>query len=161
MKWNLIGSAGRQLPQIQRGILTLCTLILLLVTLFGQPAAFARYEQRRTYQESPLSPVATPISASLPASLTTTLSATLTSPLTVTTPATVTTVFTSPLAAPPTTTLTTVITAPTTVATTVPVVATPAPTATLLNQGQISLVLVGAVLGGLLVVIAVVLSRQR
>ena len=135
--------------------------MLLFVTLFGQPTALARYEQRHSYQESPLSPVATPITASLPASLTATLSPTETASLTATASTSPTTAFTSPLAAPATTTLPTVITAPAEMTTTLPVATTPVPTADLVNHGQTSLLLVGAVLGGILVVIAVVLGRQR
>ena len=137
------------------------TLSLLFVTLLGQPVALARYEQRRSYQESPLSPLATPITASLPASLTATFAPTETAVLTATASTSVTTAFTSPLAAPATTTLTPVMTTPVEVATTLPVATTPAPTADLINQGQTSLLLVGAVLGGILVVIAVVLGRHR
>ena len=156
-----MGSVQRRTVQIQRTILMVSTLSLLFVALLGQPAAFARYEQRRSYQESPLSPLATPITASLPASQTITLAPTETAVLTATASITTTTAFTSPLAAPATTTLTTVMTAPVEVATTLPVATTPAPTADLINQGQTSLLLVGAVLGGILVVIAVVLGRQR
>lgn len=155
-----MGSVQRRTVQIQRTILMVSTLSLLFVALLGQPAAFARYEQRRSYQESPLSPLATPITASLPASLTATLAPTEAAVLTATASITATTAFTSPLAAPATTTLTTVMTAPVEV-TTLPIATTPAPTADLINQGQTSLLLVGAVLGGILVVIAVVLGRQR
>lgn len=155
-----MGSVQRRTVQIQRTILMVSTLSLLFVALLGQPAAFARYEQRPSYQESPLSPLATPITASLPASLTATLAPTETAVLTATASITATTAFTSPLAAPATTTLTTIMTAPVEV-TTLPIATTPAPTANLINQGQTSLLLVGAVLGGILVVIAVVLGRQR
>lgn len=155
-----MGSVARRAVPIQRTIFTVSTLILLFVILLGQPAAFAGYEQRRSYQESPLSPVATPITASLPASLTATL-VTDTVVLTATVSTSATTAFTSPLAAPPTTTLTTVMTAPVEVTTTLPIATTPAPTANLINQGQTSLLLVGAVLGGILVVIVVVLGRHR
>lgn len=160
MKWTFIGSVERQPRQIQRVILMFGVLLVLLIAFFGQSSAFARYEQRRTYQESPLSPVATPINSALPAGITVTLPSTLTSLLTATTSPTVTTALTSPLATPAIP-LTTVVTTPPTVAASEPVTPTPAPTADLINQGQTSLLLVGAVLGGLLVVIAVVLSRQR
>lgn len=156
-----MGFVQRHTGQLQRISLTVSTFMLLFVTLLGQPTALARYEERRSYQESPLSPVATPITASLPASLTATLSPTETAGLTATASTSPTTAFTSPLAAPPTTTLTTVMTTPVEVTTTLPVATTPAPTANLINQGQTSLLLVGAVLGGILVVIAVVLGRQR
>lgn len=155
-----MGSVSRCAGPIQRVSLTVSTLILLFVTLLGQPAALARYEQRRSYQESPLSPVATPLSSSLPASLTVTV-VTDTAVLTATASTSVTTAFTSPLAAPSTATLTTVMTAPVEETTILPVATTPMPTADLINQGQTSLLLVAAVLGGILVVIAVVLGRQR
>lgn len=52
-------------------------------------------------------------------------------------------------------------TAPTMITATLPVT-TPAPAPVeLINRGQTSLLLVGAVLGGILVVVAIVLGRQR
>lgn len=108
-------------------MLGLCALILLSFVFWDNGAALARPDQRRTYQESPLSPVATPLPSSL----------TITDSLPVTT--------SSPLIKP--------IVAPTALAT--------AATVTLVNRGQTSLLLVGAVLVGLLLVIGLVIGRRR
>lgn len=120
-------SGLRQPHQLQRCILGLCAISLLLVTFLGHSTVLARPNQRPTYQESPLSPVATPITATI------TVTITATDSLPVTT--------TAPLLEP--------------------TAALPVPTVALVNQGQTSLLLVGAVLVGILVVIGLVIWRQR
>lgn len=133
--------------QRRSAVLWLCAVVLWGTTLLSHGAALASYEQRRPYQESPLSPLATPLTSTLPLSL----PAAVTVPVTIVTPSVVTVPMTSPLAV----TVTEAVTAPVTVT------ETPVATVDLVNPGQISLLLVGAVLGGILVVIAVVLGRHR
>lgn len=131
---------------------------------FAHGTAWGRYEQRRAYQESPLSPLATPLTATLTTTLPVTQSLLMTVPVTVpvtvpmteTAPAPVTVQITSPL----TVTVTEVV--PTPVVQTPPTtVERPVATAALVDHGQVSLFLVGAVLASILVVIVVVLVRQR
>ena len=149
---------------IQRISVMLCALVLLLVTLWGNVPAFARDEQRQTAQVSPLE---TPMTVTNSAIITGSLNAP-TSPLTteVSGEATVgvTTGVTAEATAGVTAGITSVITTAIHTATlpttnTAPVLG--APTVDLVNRGQASLWLVGAVLVGLLVVIVVVIRRQR
>ena len=133
--------------QRRSAVLWLCAVVLWGITLLNHGAALASYEQRRTYQESPLSPLATPLTSTLPLSL----PAAVTVPVTIVTPSVVTIPMTSPL----TVTVTEAVPAPVTAT------APPVATVDLVNPGQISLLLVGAVLGGILVAIAVVLGRHR
>ena len=120
--------------------------------LFTHSTAFGRYEERRSYQESPLSPLATP--------LTTTLSVTAAAASPVNTAVGVTTVLTSAITSPLFVTTTEVITAP--VAEPTPTESEPPVAASVIgNQGQVSLLLVGAVLASIVVAIVVVLSRRQ
>lgn len=126
-----------QRHQIVQYILNTCAIVLLLVTFLGNATVLARYEQRPISQQSPLSPL-------------------------------------SPLATAVTTTLT--LTTPTLVTVSTPVVEAVAPTVTLastltvtqsaavvelVNRGQTSLLLVGAVFVGILLVTVLVIGRHR
>lgn len=130
---------AQESPQIQRLILGLCAMMLLSVTLLGNPTALARPDRYRSYQESPLSPLATPLT-----STTTTVTTHITAPLSVTAPLPGT-------ATAPVTDASAELAADSVVASTVDLV----------NRGQISLLLVGAVLVGILLVVGLVIGRQR
>jgi len=153
-RFMLRQAVGRSNGSIQRCALVLCTFVLLLVTGWGNLPAFAHYEQRHAYQVSPL---ATPVTATTSAIITGSLNAP-TSPLPSEATAEVTTGVTVAITSVTTTAISTVTTPITNAA---PVVEAPPPTAELVNRGQISLFLVGAVLVGLLVLVVVVIGRQR
>jgi hypothetical protein len=131
----LAGEKFKQPYLLRQWFLGLSATVVLLVTFLGNPAALAGPDQRRTYQESPLSPVATPFTSTV------TSTGTLTG-----VPATIVTD-----SLPVTTS------APVVVST----VEQAIPTVALVNQGQTSLLLVGAVLVGILLVIGLVIWRQR
>ena len=142
---------------VQRTILTLCALVLLLVTLWGNLPVFARYQERRAYQVSPLQ---TPVTVTTNAIITGSLNAP-TSPLTTEVTAEVTTGVTTGVTVAITSVITTAIsTATTPITNAAPVLEAP-PRVDLVNRGQTSLWLVGAVLVGLLVLVGVVIRRQR
>jgi hypothetical protein len=156
LKRDLFGVGSQQPTQGRRVLLWFCLVALIGVMLFTHSTAFGRYEARRSYQESPLSPLATPLTATL--SVTAPVTAAAVSP--VNTAVGVTAVLTSAITSPLLVTTTEVITAPAAQpAPTVvePLVATPG----VGNQGQVSLLLVGGVLASILVVIVVVLSRRQ
>ena len=152
MKRDLFGVGPQQPTQGRRVLLWFCLVALIGVTLFTHSTAFGRYEARRSYQESPLSPLATPLTA--------TLSVTAAAVSPVNTAVGVTAVLTSAITSPLLVTITEVITAPVAEPTPTvvePLVATPG----VGNQGQVSLLLVGAVLASIVVAIVVVLSRRQ
>ena len=152
MKRDLFGVGPQQPTQGRRVLLWFCLVALIGVTLFTHSTAFGRYEARRSYQESPLSPLATPLTA--------TLSVTAAAVSPVNTAVGVTAVLTSAITSPLLVTTTEVITAPVAEPTPTvvePLVATPG----VGNQGQVSLLLVGAVLASIVVAIVVVLSRRQ
>lgn len=174
VKRDLSGFVQWSPSQQRRLLLWLCLATLLSITIFPHDTAFGHYAQRRAYQESPLSPLATPLTATvtttLPAteSLSTPLTTSLTTPLTMPASVVVSVPLTVPVTAPVTGQVTSPLTvpAPAVATTSVPPTATAAleiaaPTATLVNHGQVSLLLVGAVLASLVVVIAVVIGRRR
>jgi hypothetical protein len=142
--------------QRRRALLWLCLVALLSVTIVAHNTASGRYEAHWSYQESPLSPLATPLTATQSQALTTPLTAAtsveVSAPLTLP----LTGQVTSPLTVPVTEVAVTAVPEATATA-----VATPVTTTAVVNQGQISLLLVGAVLASILVVIVVVLSRRR
>jgi|GEM_PF-7107536 len=105
-----------KLRQLQGYMLLLCGMAVVWVTLWGSMAALAHPAQHARYQESPLSPLVSPL----------TTTAILTETIVVTSPPV------QPTAAAP----------------------------VLVNLGQTSLFLVGAVLVGLLVVIILVIWRR-
>jgi hypothetical protein len=132
-----------QQPQAgRRATLTLCAVLLLFVAWLANARVLARYEEHRLlYQESPLSPLETPVTSAVPSTIVSPLTTTLTVDVT------------------PTITEETVVILPAT--STVAVVEAPAPTAELVNRGQTSLLLVGAVLAGALIVTVLVIGRER
>jgi hypothetical protein len=149
---------GRNWGAIQRCTLVLCAFVLMLVTGWGNGPALARYEERPAAQVSPLG-----------APITVTTSTTITgSPNAPTSPLApeVITEVTAGITSGVTVAITSVLTTATTTATipitnAAPVVEAPPPTVALVNRGQISLYLVGAVLAGLLLLVVVVIGRQR
>ena len=152
MKRDLFGVRPQQPTQGRRVLLWFYLVALIGVMLFTHSTAFGRYEARRSYQESPLSPLATPLTA--------TLSVTAAAVSPVNTAVGVTAVLTSAITSPLLVTTTEVITAPVAEPTPTvvePLVATPG----VGNQGQVSLLLVGAVLASIVVAIVVVLSRRQ
>ena len=166
MKRDLFGIGPQPPTQGRRALLGVCLAALIGVMLFTHSTAFGRYEARRSYQESPLSPLATPLTATL--SVTAPVTAAAVSP--VNTAVGVTAVLTSAITSPLLVTTTEVITAPVaepTPTVSEPPVATPTVAEPLVatpdvgNQGQVSLFLVGAVLASIVVVIVVVLSRRQ
>jgi len=157
LKRDLIWSAQEQPLRLRRALLWLCLSSLLLVALFAHSTAWGRYEERRVYQESPLSPPTSPLTTTLP----------VTAPLSITAPITTApaievtpVVVTLPVTASLPVTVNEVITAPVEEPTPT-AVAQPTTTAELVNHGQVSLLLVGAVLASILVVIAVVIGRRQ
>jgi hypothetical protein len=147
---------------IQRCTLVLCALVLVLVITWGNAwengPVLARYEQRPAAQVSPLG---------VPITMTTsnTITDALNAPISPLGPEVITEV-TAGITSGVTVAITSVLTTATTTATipitnAAPVVEAPPPTVDLVNRGQISLYLVGAVLTGLLLLVVVVIGRQR
>ncbi|MEZ4728010.1 MAG: hypothetical protein R3E79_12845 [Caldilineaceae bacterium] len=151
-KFLLVREIGQKSYGRQRLLMGLCAVALLAIIYFGSATAWARPDYRPTYQESPFSPIATPVTSTI----------TMTAPLPVT--------VTSPVSIPVISPVATPVTAPLVVTDTVPVTdaineppAAPVvvPTVELVNQGQTSLLLVGAILVGFLLVVGLVIGRQR
>ena len=160
MKRDLFGVGPQQPTQGRRVLLWFCLVALIGVMLFTHSTAFGRYEARRSYQESPLSPLATPLTATLSVTAPVTAPVTAAAVSPVNTAVGVTAVLTSAITSPLLVTITEVITAPVAEPTPTvvePLVATPG----VGNQGQVSLLLVGAVLASIVVAIVVVLSRRQ
>jgi len=145
-KFFLARDPGQKSHGRQRLLIGLCGVALLSIIYVGNATAWARQEYRPIYQQSPLSPVATPVTSTI----------TMTAPL----PVTVTNPVSNPVISPVATPVTD--TAPITAAIVEPgAVPVVAPTVDLVNRGQTSLLLVGAVLVGLLLVVGLVIGRQR